>query len=133
MLRAIAIVAEQRIREAMDKGEFDNLPGRGRPLDLDGEANIPEELRMAWKLLKNAGYGAQESAPEPSGADAPTALAELLSGDPDEQRQVLRLRKSGVLFSRMGLDEGRLQRLESEPEYFSRIVSRIPVAHKEDR
>ena len=47
-------MAEDRIREAMEHGEFDNLPGSGKPLKFDDE-HIPEELRAAYKVLKNNG------------------------------------------------------------------------------
>ena len=49
-----ARVAEIRIREAMDRGVFDNLPGAGKPLDLEEYFNIPEDLRLAFSILKNA-------------------------------------------------------------------------------
>ena len=39
----------------MERGEFDNLPGRGKPLVLEDLSGVPEELRMAYKVLKNAG------------------------------------------------------------------------------
>ena len=48
-------IAERRIVEAMEHGEFDNLPGAGRPLNLDDDAGIPESLRMAYRVMKNAG------------------------------------------------------------------------------
>ncbi len=48
-------MAEERIKEAMEAGEFDNLPGRGKPVDLDCDASTPAELRMPFKILKNAG------------------------------------------------------------------------------
>src|SRR5215472_9401044 len=47
--------AEERIREAMDAGLFDNLPGKGKPLALDDDSNVPEEMRLSFKILKNAG------------------------------------------------------------------------------
>jgi Domain of unknown function (DUF1992) len=50
------LIAEQKIAEAIARGELDNLPGAGRPLDLDDDALIPEELRLAYRILKNAGY-----------------------------------------------------------------------------
>ncbi len=53
-------IAEQRIREAMDRGEFDNLPGAGKPLALEQNPFVPAELRMAYKVLKNAGVVPQE-------------------------------------------------------------------------
>ncbi len=47
-------IAEARINEAMARGEFDNLPGAGKPLQLDEYFSAPEDLRMGLALLKNA-------------------------------------------------------------------------------
>ena len=52
----LEFIAEQRIAEAIANGELDDLPGVGRPLELDDDALIPEELRLAHRILKNAGY-----------------------------------------------------------------------------
>ena len=48
-------IAEDRIRAAQDEGVFDNLPGKGKPLQLDDDSGIPEDMRLAFKILKNAG------------------------------------------------------------------------------
>lgn len=48
-------LAERKIAEAIARGELENLPGSGRPLDLDDDALVPEDLRMAHRILKNAG------------------------------------------------------------------------------
>jgi hypothetical protein len=42
------------IREAIEKGDFDNLPGAGRPLDL-GDYDPNDEWRVAFHVLKKAG------------------------------------------------------------------------------
>ena len=47
-------LAEGRIREAMEQGVFENLPGAGKPLDLEDYFNTPEEMRVAYSILKNA-------------------------------------------------------------------------------
>ena len=47
-------IAEERIKEAQDEGVFDNLPGKGKPLNLDDDAGVPEELRLTFKILKNS-------------------------------------------------------------------------------
>ncbi len=47
-------LAEQRILEAQRKGDFDNLPGKGKPLVLQDLSAVPEDLRMAYQVLKNA-------------------------------------------------------------------------------
>ena len=49
-------LAEQRIAEAIANGELDALPGEGRPLELEDDALVPEELRLAYRMLKNAGF-----------------------------------------------------------------------------
>ena len=55
-LPALAQLVEQRIAEAVARGEFSNLPGEGQPLDLDDDRLIPVEQRLACRILKNAGY-----------------------------------------------------------------------------
>ena len=50
------LIAERKIAEAIANGELDNLPGEGRPLDLDDDALVPEELHLAYRILKNAGF-----------------------------------------------------------------------------
>ena len=47
-------LAEQRILEAQRKGEFDDLAGKGKPLELEDHSDVPEDLRMAYHVLKNA-------------------------------------------------------------------------------
>lgn len=49
-------LVERRIAEAIARGEFDDLPGAGRPLALDNDPLIPEEVRVAHRILKNAGF-----------------------------------------------------------------------------
>ncbi len=46
---------EARIVQAQARGEFDNLPGAGRPLVLDYDPLVPEEVRVANRVMKNAG------------------------------------------------------------------------------
>jgi hypothetical protein len=46
---------EEIIREAMEKGEFDDLPGKGKPLDLDAYFATPEDVRLGYSVLKSAG------------------------------------------------------------------------------
>ncbi|CAL92941.1 DUF1992 domain-containing protein [Azoarcus olearius] len=54
-LSVFDILAEQRIADALRRGEFDHLPGAGRPLVFDDEPLLSPEQRMANHILKNAG------------------------------------------------------------------------------
>lgn len=49
-------MAEEKIRAALRKGEFDHLPGKGKPLPKDELAGVPDELRIGYKILKNSGF-----------------------------------------------------------------------------
>ncbi|MRN55200.1 DnaJ family domain-containing protein [Paenibacillus monticola] len=53
-------LAEQKIQEAMRNGEFQGLPGHGKPLVLEDLSGVPEELRISYKIMKNAGLLPEE-------------------------------------------------------------------------
>ncbi len=55
MFNALAQIAEMKMREAIKNGELDNLPGKGKPLEIDNMSFIPAELRMAYRIIKNSG------------------------------------------------------------------------------
>lgn len=123
MFAAIAFIAEQRILEAMENGEFDDLPGKGRPLDFEDDSNVPEDLRMAYKLLKNAGY-----APAELSRDAGVKTTrDLLPSDGNERRRLRQLQKMELLLTKAGFHSKRMENLETNPDYFDAVVSRIPV------
>jgi len=54
MIQGFEKIVEERILKAQKKGEFENLVGSGKPLKLNENVCIPEELRLAYKILKNA-------------------------------------------------------------------------------
>ncbi len=53
-------IVEALIKEAQERGEFDNLPGKGKPIDLTSYFEMPEEVRLAQSVLKNAGMTSPE-------------------------------------------------------------------------
>lgn len=50
------VLAEERIRAALSRGELSGLPGEGRPLVFEDDCLVPAEARMTNKILRNAGY-----------------------------------------------------------------------------
>jgi hypothetical protein len=86
------LLAERRIEEAIARGELDDLPGAGRPLELDDDQLIPEDLRLAYRILKNAGY----VPPEVQSLNEIAALERLVAaGDADAQVKAKAVRKLG--------------------------------------
>ena len=53
-------IAERKILEAIERGEFNNLSNHGQKLDLRSDPFIPPELQLGYKLLKNAGMIPEE-------------------------------------------------------------------------
>lgn len=54
--RTYESLIDQQVREAEAAGKLSNLPGAGRPLNLDDDKGVPEELRVGFRMLKSAGY-----------------------------------------------------------------------------
>src|SRR3954465_14778910 len=48
------LIAERKILDAQEEGAFDNLPGKGQPLDLESDARVPAELRAAYRIMKES-------------------------------------------------------------------------------
>lgn len=51
---------EEQVRKAIEAGEFDNLPGKGKPIDLRAYFETPEDLRMAYSILKSNNFVPEE-------------------------------------------------------------------------
>lgn len=116
---AINMIAEKRIAEAMDNGEFDNLPGAGKPLPEEDLSHIPPELRMAYRILKNAGCL------PPGVADRKeiSQLSDLLENCADEKARVEAMRRLRFLLGRM--NDRRHASLEAQDEYYQKVLARL--------
>lgn len=61
ILKRSESLIDQKIRKAMEQGEFDNLPGKGEPVDLSVNPFEDPELRLARRALRNAGFAPRGS------------------------------------------------------------------------
>jgi Domain of unknown function (DUF1992) len=78
---------EEKIREAMERGEFDDLPGKGKPLDLDAYFATPEDVRLGYSVLKGAGCVPVEVELQ---NEIESIKTRLIACDDDRERQSLR-------------------------------------------
>jgi hypothetical protein len=76
---------EDQIGKAMARGEFDNLPGKGKPLDLDWYFSVPEDLRLGYSVLKNNSVIPQEAQLLKEVEDLKRQL-DLCEGDEERRR-----------------------------------------------
>jgi hypothetical protein len=98
-MEAIALLAESKIRTAMAEGKFDGLPGRGRPLPADDMARVPPDLRMGFRLLRNAGCLPPELEARKEVARLGTLMA--ATGDAAERKRLSRMRSDAELRYRL--------------------------------
>jgi hypothetical protein len=104
------LLAERKIAEALADGEFDDLPGAGQPLALDDDPLVPEELRLAYRILKNAGY----VPPEVQSLNEIAALERLVAaGDADAQVKAKGVRKLALLKTAV------------ENKYYEKLVAKL--------
>src|SRR5271157_3303419 len=94
-----ARIAENRVLEAIEAGLFDNLPGQGKPLNLEDDSHIPPELKMAYKILKNADC----LPPELELRKEIVTLQELVASMEDEAEKLLQMRRLNFLMMKLGM------------------------------
>ncbi|HFC47012.1 MAG TPA: DUF1992 domain-containing protein, partial [Dissulfuribacter thermophilus] len=107
-------IAEQRIREAMEKGAFDNLEGKGKPLVFEDDSFVPPDLRMAYKILKNAGFLPPELQAEKEIKNA----EDLLEAMSDERERYRQAKKLNVLIMKANMLRKRPINLERHQVYY---------------
>jgi hypothetical protein len=118
----ITLMAERRILEAMERGEFDDLPGKGKPLDLeDDDPMVPEELRMAYRMMKNAGM----LPPDLELRKEILRLSDLLDAVRDEGERRARRRELDYKLMKLNLMRQRPVFLEGLPEYREKVRNRL--------
>jgi DnaJ-like protein len=118
----LATIAERKIREAMARGELDNLAGKGMPLAMDEDlTGVPAELRMAYKILKNAGF----VPPEVELRKEIVTLREMLGTlEDDEERRSVR-RQLDFKLLKLGMMRQRPLNLDEFPEYREKVIERL--------
>lgn len=115
------IIAERKIQQAMAEGEFDNLQGKGKPLADDGLDMVPEDLRMAYKIMKNAGVVPEEIELRKGIVN----LYELLNACADEEeRKAIRAKISEKQLKYNLIMEARGKKI-TDIEYMDKIMDRL--------
>ncbi|MDF1591454.1 MAG: DUF1992 domain-containing protein [Desulfobacterales bacterium] len=120
MLKGFQKIIEERIRKAQEEGEFENLPGSGKPLSMD-EPNVPDELRLAYKILKNA----ECLPPEIELKKEITQVEDILSGMTDTAERYRILKKLNFLILKLNLSRGGSVRFEMPQHYEAKLAAHM--------
>ena len=114
-------MVERKIQEAMERGEFDNLPGQGKPLLLEEDSHIPEELRVAYKILKNADC----LPPELETKKEIRQMEDLLANIPDEKERYKLIKKINFMIMRLNMMGKRSPLFEEKQIYYKKLVDKV--------
>lgn len=126
MIPGFEKIIESRIKKAQDEGAFDNLPGKGRPLQLEDDRHIPEDLRMAYKVLKNADC----LPPEVQLRKEIRATEDLLAGMTDTVKKYRIIKKLNFLVLRLNAMRDTHAAFDVPQRYFGELVERLGTDKK---
>ena len=126
MLPGFSKIVEERIRMAQKKGQFKNLAGSGKPLVLEDDCHIAEELRLAYKILKNADC----LPPEVELKKEIERTEELLGGMEDTAEKYRTLKKLNYLIMKLNALRKTSIDLEVPQQYSARLVERLELSKK---
>lgn len=114
-------IAEERIRRAMEAGEFDNLSNAGNPINLDEDAFVPEDLRAAYRVLKNAGC----LPPELELRKEIVNLKDLIETLDDDAERLKRIRELNFKIMKLNMLRERSFSLDRFPEYEGKMLEKL--------
>jgi hypothetical protein len=120
-------IVEERILKAQKEGLFDNLPGKGEPLNLDQEGCVAEELRLAYKMLKNADC----LPPEIELKKEIERTEELLAGMPDTGQRYRTLKKLNYLIMKVNACRGGNVQFDIPQRYVDAVADQFAPHLKE--
>ncbi len=110
-------IIEKRIQDAQDSGDFDNLPGKGKPIDFEDDRNIPEDLRLTYKILRNADC----LPPELALRKEIRTMEDMLDHIPDEKEKLRHIKKINYKIMQLNM-MGKGSPLLGESEVYYRKV-----------
>lgn len=114
-------IAESRIQEAIKDGLFDDLAGKGQPLSLTDDHDIPPELRLAYKILKMADC----LPPEVELQKQIITLKDLMAGLPDEAAKLQQMRRLNFLTMKLSMLRQVSPLLQEHSEYQRKILEKL--------
>lgn len=123
----IAFIAEQRINEAIEKGELKSTKWKNKPLQFEDDHFVPSDLKMAYKILKNSGY----LPPEVEERKEVKRLEDLIAKTEDEHERLKQMKKLNVLLMKLEAKRVIPTAISSQSSYYHKVVENITVRNTE--
>ena len=114
-------IVEKRIKDAEKRGEFDDLPGSGEPLALEDDSQIPEDLRLAYKILKNADC----LPPELEIKKEIRQMEDMLEDIPDEKEKYRQIKRINYKITQLNMMGKKSPLMEETEIYYGKLVRKL--------
>ena len=121
MIPGFTKIVEERIRKAQKKGEFENLEGAGERLNLADDQAVGEELRLAYKILKNADC----LPPEIEIKKEIHQTEELLAGMTDTAEKYRTMKKLNFLIMKLNTLRSTSINFEEPQKYTDKLITKL--------
>lgn len=118
---ALYQIAERRIAQAIEDGTLRTDGWKNKPLPLDDDAFVPDDMKMAYKILKNSGY----VPPEVETRKEIQRLEDLITKTEDSHQRVKQMKKLDLLMMKIDAQRSRPSSIAHDDEYYRKIVEKI--------
>ncbi len=117
-------IAEKKIKKAMEEGELSPIEHwKNKPLEFERDTFVADDLKIAYKMLKNSGY----LPPELETRKKIANLQELIASTEDEHTRLKQMQKLNVLLRRLEDQRNCTSTIQAQDDYYQKIVEKVSV------
>jgi hypothetical protein len=119
----LTFIAEQKIAQAMKEKSLTSEKWKNKPLPMEDDSFVPDDLKMAYKILKNSGY----LPPEIEERKEIKRLEDLIASTEDEHQRLKQMKKLNVLLMKVETQRSFSSNIASQQDYYRKVVERVTV------
>ncbi|MFW2368430.1 MAG: DUF1992 domain-containing protein [Desulforhopalus sp.] len=123
---SLAFIAEQKIAQAMQEKDLNSPKWKNKPLPLEDDRFVPDDLKMAYKILKNSGY----LPPEVEDRKEVKRIEDLIAATEDEHERLKQMKKLNVLMMKIDARRSFSSTISDQKDYYQKVVERISLHSK---
>ena len=126
MFTILNVIAERKIQQSIQEGTGADLSHwKNRPLPKDNMECVPKDLRMAYRILKNAGYVPEEVALQKE----IVRIEDLLVNCTDEKQKIKQMKKLDYLRFKLDCRMGKKLSIDDDSAYYAKVVDKVSVGN----
>ena len=122
-------IAEQRISQAIEDGSLSFEKWKNKPLHLEDDHFVPDDLKMAYKMLKNSGY----LPPEIEDKKEIQRIEDLIARTEDEHVRLKQMKKLNLMLMKVDARRKTPKNIKLQDEYYSKVVERVSLHSRTEK